>query len=112
MALGNCGHVRRGRKGGAAVANLSPPAPSPRDRPESVPGRDRSGRPHPSVALPLRADGGHLIPGALELLFLGELRRTPVCRSSRQRESLHSYTQIVLGAPDEGYSVITTARPP
>jgi hypothetical protein len=42
---------------------------------------------------------------------LSELRRTPLWRSSRQRESLHSYAQIVLGAPDEGYSVITTARP-
>src|SRR5829696_5367528 len=40
-----------------------------------------------------------------------ELLRTPLWRSSRQRESLHSYTQIVLGTPDEGYSVITTARP-
>ena len=43
--------------------------------------------------------------------FPDELPRTPLWRSSRQRESLHSYTQIVLGAPDEGYSVITTARP-
>jgi len=44
------------------------------------------------------------MPGGYSLL--GELLRTPLLRSSRWRESLHSRTPIGTGAPDEGCSIV------